>query len=310
MRRRIFISSPRDKYLDPVHKDLKWAIINEIEALGYEAQVFNPEDGGRGLAQGISWSPAAVERIMKKCVGAVVIGFRFWTDCLRIDKPDNSQKCSLVTEYCHYEGAIARMQKLPILAILEEGVQERLIFLSHDGDAIIPLPVNANKSWVDEPGFRRFLKSWHERVNNRSDIFLGYSSKSKKIAQRIIKYLTSQPEKIKVLDWSIDFIQGDTIINQINKAAECCSGAIFLFTGTDKIVNKSDKSIQLIPRDNVLYEAGYFASVKGNEQVLIISKTGTHIPADLGGIIYLNLDSKKDISGIKTKLSDFVEKNL
>jgi len=44
--RRIFVSSPRKEYLDDRREELKWAIIKEIEALGYEAQVFgSPEDG-------------------------------------------------------------------------------------------------------------------------------------------------------------------------------------------------------------------------------------------------------------------------
>jgi len=313
MKRRIFISSPRDTYLDDSRKILKWAIIGEIENLGYEVQVFNPEDGGRGLAAGISWSTREVEKIMRRCVGAAVIGFPFWNDCSQINKKDDLQRTSLVTEYCQYEGAIALTYNCPILGILEENVEKRLIFSSHGGDAIFLLPRNAGKKWIKTPDFQNFLATWNNRVKKRSDLFLGYSSKSVEIAKKIKLYLEEQFPDLKLLDWNDGFLLGDTIINQIQEATNNCTGAIFLFTNDGELSEYNEvreQTTKMITRDNVIFEAGFFAHAKGTQRVHIISEKGSKIPADLGGVIYSFLQNRNDISSIYEKLKEFIDNNL
>src|SRR5262245_43497732 len=127
--RRVFISSPRDEHLDDDRNALKWAIVSQIEALGYEAQVFGSPEGGRGLASGISWSPNAAEEVMQRCVGAAILGFPVWQGA----GIKSGTNVLLVTEYCHYEGAIARTLGVPILAVLEDGVEERVFFNRYAG---------------------------------------------------------------------------------------------------------------------------------------------------------------------------------
>jgi len=309
MERRIFISSPRNIYLEPGYRKLKQAIITKIKDLNYEPQYFNPEDGGGGLAKGISWSSQAAEKIMKRCVGAVLLGFPYWTGCIRIDKvkDDVPAKVSLVTEYCQYEGALALQHRLPILAILEKSVEERLVFLSHGGDSIIKFSEGSIDKWLETDEFNHSLTSWDERVKNRKDVFLGYSGGSRKTAGRIKKYLADK--NIKVLDWYDDFTLGDTIIAQIRKATETCTAAIFLFTKADKIKN-GHHSFVAVPRDNVLFETGYFINAKGKKRVLIIVEKDTKVLADLGGVIYVPLEDKNDIKAIEEDLDRFIEHNL
>ena len=57
----------------------------------------------------------------------------------------------------------------------------------------------------------------------------------------------------------------------------------------------SDKAV---PRDNVVFEAGYFTSAKGKDHVLIIRETGAKMPADLGGDIFASLQDKSKIAPI------------
>ncbi len=64
------------------------------------------------------------------------------------------------------------------------------------------------------------------------------------------------------------------------------------------------------PRDNVIFEAGYFMNAKGRERVLIVREDGAKMPADVGGSIYLTLKDRADISPIHAKLRDFVENRL
>jgi hypothetical protein len=106
IKRRIFISSPRDEYLDDRRNKLKWAIVNEIERSDppFEAQVFGSPEGGRGLAAIGSWSAENAASVMHRCVGNAVLGFPIW----KCSSVQQGQTISLVTEYCHYEGALAK----------------------------------------------------------------------------------------------------------------------------------------------------------------------------------------------------------
>ena len=117
LRRRIFVSSPRDEYLDARRNGLKRAIIEAIRKHGYEPQMFGSPDGGLGLAAGRSWSPDDADRVMRRCVGAAILGFPIWTAV----SERRSTRLSLVSEYNHYEAALAWSHGLPILSVLEEG---------------------------------------------------------------------------------------------------------------------------------------------------------------------------------------------
>lgn len=112
---------------------------------------------------------------------------------------------------------------------------------------------------------------------------------------------------MSVLDWA-DFSASGNILDEIERASRISSAGIFLFTQDD--VLEEPKGDRAAPRDNVVFEAGYFTQSKGRERVLIIREDGVKMPADVGGNIYLPLASRKDISPIETQLRSFVEKRL
>jgi hypothetical protein len=299
--RRIFVSSPRDEYLDDRRNELKWAIVKEIETLGYEAQVFGSPEGGRGLASGRSWSPNAADEVMQRCVGAAILGFPIW-QCSRAAAGKN---VSLVTEYCHYEGAIARTHGLPILAVLEDGVEERVFFNRYAGDPFITVPAQADVTWVAGSSFRAFLNNWNTRIGERRDIFLAYSGKVEGTAHSINGILTRLGAT--VLDWKRDFPGGRTILEQVEDAARRTSGGVFLFTRDDRLKGKIE---QAAPRDNVIFEAGYFVRSKGHERVLIVREKGAKMPADLGGVIYEALADRGDVNDLEGRLRLFLETSI
>jgi hypothetical protein len=299
--RRIFVSSPRDEYLDDRRNELKWAIVKEIETLGYEAQVFGSSDGGRGLASGKSWSPKDAEDVMQRCVGAAILGFPIW-QCRRATA---GESVSLVTEYCHYEGAIARTYGLPILAVLEDGAEERVFFNRYAGDPFITVPAQADVTWVAGGGFRTFLDSWNKRIGERRDIFLAYSGKVEGTARSIKGILTRLGAT--VLDWKMDFPGGRTILEQVEDAARRTSGGVFLFTRDDRLQGKGE---QAAPRDNVIFEAGFFVRAKGHERVLIVREKGAKMPADLGGVIYEALADRGDVHDLEGRLRLFLETSI
>ena len=61
-----------------------------------------------------------------------------------------------------------------------------------------------------------------------------------------------------------------------------------------------------VPRDNVVFEAGYFIGLKGKRNVLIVREAGSKMPADLGGDIYASLTDRTDIAPIERTLEAFM----
>ena len=64
------------------------------------------------------------------------------------------------------------------------------------------------------------------------------------------------------------------------------------------------------PRDNVVFEAGYFMCAKGPDRCLIIRHGEAKMPADVGGAIYVHLNKDASVSSIEGRLKDFVDRNL
>jgi predicted nucleotide-binding protein len=60
------------------------------------------------------------------------------------------------------------------------------------------------------------------------------------------------------------------------------------------------------PRDNVVFEAGYFVHAKGQRRVLIVLESGAKMPADLGGSIYAPLDDRSNIESLAGQLKRFL----
>ena len=101
-RRRIFISLPGDEWLSAAQNDMKWAVVERIERVGLTSEIFLDPRGTDSLAAELAWSAERAEDIMRRCVGAAFIGMPRWT----FGASDSVVK--LVSEFCQYEGALAR----------------------------------------------------------------------------------------------------------------------------------------------------------------------------------------------------------
>jgi predicted nucleotide-binding protein len=60
------------------------------------------------------------------------------------------------------------------------------------------------------------------------------------------------------------------------------------------------------PRDNAVFEAGYFIGLKGKRNILIIREAGSKMPADVGRDIYDSLADNGVIPPVKRTLSAFM----
>lgn len=244
-----------------------------------------------------SWSSGEAHNVMKRCIGAAVLGLPIW----RARSMVKNEPFSLVSEYCHYEGAMARVYGLPILAAIESNTAERVLFNHYAGDTAKVIPVDADPAWAAQDDFRAFLGTWHSQLSERKDIFLAYSGKLVGTAASIHNILTSLGAT--VLDWKRDFVGARTILEQVDDAARRTSGGVFLFTRDDRI---KGGVAQAAPRDNVIFEAGFFANAKGHERTLIIREEGVKMPADLGGVIYESLPDRADVSSLEERLRLFL----
>jgi len=296
--RRILVSAPRDIRLDTPRIKVKQAIIDKIKELGYEPQVFLDSTGGTGLASGAGWSLEEVEKVARRCVGAAIIGLPFWRTT------QDGRECWLPTDYCQYEGAIAHAFDLPILAIAI-GIEQRVVFDQHARLNTVSIPAQEDDSWLQTEAFLGPFQNWKRDIEERRDVFLGYCSRSAGTAAEIQRRL----ERLgaSVLNYAMDFTAGSSILAEIESARVRCSCGVFLFSEDDPLEGTSGGAA---PRDNVVFEAGYFMSAKGPERCLIVRRGEAKMPADVGGAIYVPLSKTDDVSSIEGRLSDFVAQNL
>jgi hypothetical protein len=304
--RRVYVSLPADPWLPRNLNDLKLGIVEEIEKLGYTPEIFTNPRGKPGLASAKAWNPRDADDIARRCVGAAVLGMPRWTF-----KDSDGQSALLPTEFNHYEGALARTLCLPTLVLVQKDVRRRVVFDQSFGGYVGEFASDANVEWLHTDQFRVPFLYWRNLLDERRDVFLGYSSKSEKTAEAIKRYITSLGAT--VLDWQADFIPGRTILDQIEEAAMRSIGGIFLFTKDDDLAEPERKSPEAsqpnetsVPRDNVVFEAGYFIGRKGKRNVLIVREAGSKMPADLGGDIYAALANRAEIAPIERTLSAFL----
>lgn len=297
LKRRVFVSFVNPDLLDERRLSIQKEIINKIEELNLQPEMFFIS----GTSASMAWSlPNAVD-IMKKCVGAIIIAFPRWKV-----KDSDGTDIQMASEYAQIEGAIATTLKLPMLVVAERGIADRGLTWTGAGHHILYMPHDVSVDWLSKDTFKQHFGIWADQIKERSDVFLGYSSKARNTAQAVHLYL-KEKLSLNIRNWELDFAAAGIIIDEIETASKLCSGGIFLFTNDDLLEGNNNKAA---PRDNVVFEAGYFAAAKGRDRVLIILEEGAKMPADLGGNIYLSLTDRNDIRPIESAIRDFVEKRL
>src|SRR5258706_3403106 len=242
--------------------DLKGGVVEPIERLGSVAKIFTDSSGRNARSPGKTWTARKADEIMKACSGAVIIGLPRWI-LGAADGPVH-----LPTEYSQYEGAVARTFDLPLLILAQDNLMRRVVFDPNFGPYMGKFPENAGKQWLNGKDFKVAFGHWREAMGNRRDFFLGYCGAAAKTARQIRDFLEKQLDAT-VLDWQRDFKYSRSIIEEIEEARVRCSAGIFLFT-KDDLMSKPDSGRQAAPRDNVVFEAGYFCAAKDNKRVVII----------------------------------------
>ena len=307
---RLFVSVPDDRYLDARRQGLKMAIIGAVAAHGFEMVGFEPEQFGAGMPMHLDvWSVERALKMLRRCDGALVLALARSTAFVHYAAappfPVPAGPVPLPTPYNHLEGALAISLGLPVLLFREEGMEPSGIFASGIKSSVIP--AQADIGWTSSAAFAALMVPWQQRVAPRCDVFLGYCSRANPVAVELREHIEAQG--FSVVDWTRDFAKaGATILDEIERACDRCRSAVFLFTKDDELADAAtaEANFDAVPRDNVLLEAGYFTRSHGKERVAIIREEGAKMPADLGGVIYLGFDDRKELDGLKQDLVKFL----
>ncbi len=293
---RVYVSVPNDHRLEPNQLEIKRGIIDGIRSAGFEPQELFASGG---FSQ-IPWSYENVQYKLGRCQGAVILGLVRW------DVWDAQNKYRFNTAYNHYEGALALAKDIPAFILMHEHIHKAGIALKGRSRYFVKLPDGVNSSWLQTDEFMSTFSGWVDAVKNRRHIFLGYGGKAQATATQIKDFLTNKG--VSVMEAVVDFNAAHPGMDKIEQASKSCLGGIFLFTKDDETITAD--TISAAPRDNVIFEAGYFMHAKGTDRTLIIMEEGAKAPFDTGGQGYIRLQDRDDISPIEKDLENFIVKNL
>jgi predicted nucleotide-binding protein len=237
---------------------------------------------------------------MRQCQGVLVLAFAQWR-AQRLYR-DEDKELTVTTEFVHIANSMAVAAGKPLLILREKDVAQRGSLKEGYVHPVMAVPSKAGPEWLEEQTFRDAFSQWLKRVREHKHVFLGYSNRAKPMADALNLFLADRLN-LSVLDWH-HLPTSEGIMQNIAEAERLTMCGIFLFTKDDK-AGRQD-----VPRDNVVYEAGFFAGAKGQQSVLIIREKGAKLPTDLGGFVYLELTKRTDISAIETKIIDYFSTRL
>ncbi|HTO63772.1 MAG TPA: nucleotide-binding protein [Bradyrhizobium sp.] len=293
VRFRVYVSVPTAENLTPSQTAILDGMLQKLEESKLRPRGYFKS----GLTEDVP-SPGGMPELMARCQGALVLGFaRSQTSVTdnQIGAPPKTYQGWSPTEYAHVEGGIAMALDRPLLVVRESRVLDRGIVAGKARNVVL-MPDDATPEWLNSSWFGGRYDRWLKDVNEHQHVFLGSCSEASRTADAIRHLLESHG--ITVLDWRKGFSHGQNILEQITRAATYTVCGIFLFTADDDRGAGSPKS----PRDNVVFEAGYFSGRKGKRRTLIILEKGVKPPADLGGDVYVPLPDRNDVSTIEEEL--------
>lgn len=138
------------------------------------------------------------------------------------------------------------------------------------------------------------------------EIFVASSAEAQDKAERIAGYLSELPE-IKPRLWKDEFKSGDITFLRIEELARAVAGAVIVATPDDHSTIRGKDA--LIPRANVLFEYGYFASALSRARVALCRYEPAELPSDLLGVTHIPMGrwpSSDDLSFTsRSKLKDW-----
>jgi CRP/FNR family transcriptional regulator, cyclic AMP receptor protein len=152
--------------------------------------------------------------------------------------------------------------------------------------------------------------------NNVPVVFIGSSSKKKRVMNAIERAIKSR--HVKVRKWTKGvFGLSATTIESLERTISSSDFAIIILSGDDTL--KQRGTVKKSPRDNCVFELGLGMGALGRERTFILKeKGGMHLPTDLEGVTYHSYDPappermqrhiKAAASRIKAKINELKTK--
>lgn len=131
--------------------------------------------------------------------------------------------------------------------------------------------------------------------------FIGYSSQAYHIAMELKEHIERVFPMVDVIDWKWDFKLGQILYEEIKRACDKSHAAIFLVTKDDTQVI-STNSFRQTPRDNIIFEYGYFSGRIGIDKTILVVEADTKVPSDLGGILFVHMADRNNLGNVKIDL--------
>jgi hypothetical protein len=139
---------------------------------------------------------------------------------------------------------------------------------------------------------------------DRAVVFVASSGKAEPIAARIRKVIADLG--LQVIDWH-EYVRGGRIIfEEIRTAAFASKYAIILLTPDDLLAGEAKV---WTPRDNVLFEFGYFVHAHETTRTLAIVQGDAKVLADYGGYKYVALRGD-DVASLIPEIRTFLAEDL
>lgn len=295
MKQRIFISIAQDYSLSDEAIAFKWRLVRHIEWLGFIPELFLADHHiTESNAMHQSWTLENLKNIVLKCSGAIIVGLKRKTGEFK-------------SEFNQIEGLEIIRSGIPFIILADPEIPQRGVFYQGNGFLIHYLKdlqwKHTQANTTTNPKLSHFLKDLRSKVERQKHVFVGYCSQSDVLFKKL--HLILAPYGITVVNWQTDFQESSTILEQINEASRRTLLGIFLFTKDDMKDNG-----EFLPRDNVIFEAGFFTHAKGRDRVLIIKEEGTKMPVDLDGLIYINVKDKNNLDDVKDRILNFVKERV
>ena len=162
-----------------------------------------------------------------------------------------------------------------------------------DGEGAIAMNIaDRTRQLPKSDGSRGKLSTWsaaHQDLSSDRSIFLVHGHNNAALNE-VARYLEKLRQHVIILREQPDINR--TIMEKFEACADV-DFAVVLLTGDDRGGEaQSEGSTKLRPRQNVVFELGYFIGRLGRNRVCALYESGVELPSDYSGVLYHELDSR------------------
>jgi Predicted nucleotide-binding protein containing TIR-like domain/A-macroglobulin TED domain len=133
-------------------------------------------------------------------------------------------------------------------------------------------------------------------ARSSQECFFGYTGGSTSLALALKDFLGQLLPALTIRDWRWESQPRHVLYSELDIAASKCHMAVFLVTKDDE--TKQAGTLISSPRDNIVFEVGFFAARLGMENTILLVEEGTKLPTDWGGIPYIPFKDRDDLSKV------------